>query len=533
MNTKYQNKISNNLKFSNIKTVNNSAFFNKEQSLNGSIEVRGSIAQNLEKSIEHLKRKSFNLSFFSYDLEGLKTNIKNKKLTESKIKTNASQKVSQPSSFYNTIIAFSSILKGMVLTSSKSNLKNFNPKAFSIDDANLQASETLGPEFKYAPSPKMERNGLFMTLNSAKDFFYCLNNALISLNKGGGKGRLNTFIHSSDATLIKDNNKLNLYKIRHYLNLITKFDFNLATSYYDYFQFTKSNKYLFKMQKAAELLKIAFLTKGCLISKPIFNIVYPQNSILNEEKELNLLNYKDNNSKKTKIIIHLFYYVKTRRLVNKTSTSLILPSNLIEAKTSQNTNSLVVPSTTLESVSLNIKTGNGFMDQVENKYITTIFDDKFNYLCDYLTKLFNAEIEFELIRLYRPYQDSNILVQYLNSQSYNRKFIRIISILFKRMNTYKKIKFNIPSINGVKANIADDNTLLKEAVAFPSGVSGVNLKLAGRPMKEKVIPRFTVKRAQRGNFDRLNTKMIEKSMFTDKNKKGAFNFTVRLSHIFR
>ena len=76
-------------------------------------------------------------------------------------------------------------------------------------------------------------------------------------------------------------------------------------------------------------------------------------------------------------------------------------------------------------------------------------------------------------------------------------------------------------------------SLLNEDVSFPSGISGVNIKLAGRSVNEKIIPRFTVKRAQRGNFSRLNTKMIEKSMYTDKSKKGAFNFSVRLSHIFR
>lgn len=70
-------------------------------------------------------------------------------------------------------------------------------------------------------------------------------------------------------------------------------------------------------------------------------------------------------------------------------------------------------------------------------------------------------------------------------------------------------------------------------ISFPSRISGLNIKLAGRTVKEKVIPRLTVKRAQRGTLNRLNAKLIEKSMFTDKTRKGAFNFTVRLSHIFK
>ena len=38
---------------------------------------------------------------------------------------------------------------------------------------------------------------------------------------------------------------------------------------------------------------------------------------------------------------------------------------------------------------------------------------------------------------------------------------------------------------------------------------------------------------KRENFNKLNTKMNERSMFKDKTKKGSFNFTVRLSHIFK
>ena len=70
-----------------------------------------------------------------------------------------------------------------------------------------------------------------------------------------------------------------------------------------------------------------------------------------------------------------------------------------------------------------------------NKIILNKFNDKFSYLCDYLTKLFNSEIELELVRVYRPYQDSNILVQNLNTLSYFQKFIKITNRLFVLMST--------------------------------------------------------------------------------------------------
>ena len=97
------------------------------------------------------------------------------------------------------------------------------------------------------------------------------------------------------------------------------------------------------------------------------------------------------------------------------------------------------------------------------------------------------------------------------------------------MKIYKINKNKIASLLG-NNNTKTIGTLTS---SYPSGISGINIKLAGRPINEKIIPRLTVKRAQRGNFNRLNTKVTQISTFTDKSRKGAFNFTVRLSHIFR
>ena len=93
-------------------------------------------------------------------------------------------------------------------------------------------------------------------------------------------------------------------------------------------------------------------------------------------------------------------------------------------------------------------------------------------------------------------------------------------------------------LNGPFAPLSGDDTgttifPLGDKIAYPSGVSGVNIKLAGRTPTQKLIPRVAVRRAQRGNFSRLNSKMIEKSMCIDTSKKGSFNFTVKLSHVFR
>lgn len=318
-------------------------------------------------------------------------------------------------------------------------------------------------------------------------------------------------------------------RYRQYLNSLTNFNFKLSNSYYDYFHFNKSNnnKYFFALEKATNLLKLVFLSKGCLISKPIFNVVYNSSNIAEEIKNNNMPYTgavqcptlgKGKDSDKPKIIINLFYFVSfSTKKVEK---------------------------------------------------ITNIYNDKFLFLSEYLNKLFNCDVELNLVRLYLPYQDSNILAQYLNIGSFKKRFVYLASRLFRTVKIFKTnsganrgIKTTLPNGNilpscilngpfapilsppfinegigvaGVNDNTSPENGFVPNGtVAYPSGVSGINIKLAGRTPTQKLIPRVAVRRAQRGNFSRLNSKMIEKSMCVDTSKKGSFNFTVRLSHVFR
>ena len=217
----------------------------------------------------------------------------------------------------------------------------------------------------------------------------------------------------------KDNNTVE-QNIRHYLNLLTKFEYKLSNSYYDYFHFNKSNnnKYLFAMEKATNLLKLVFLSKGCLISKPIFNVVYSSNQI---EGEVTNINYITLSNDKPKVIINLFYFVN---FAFSNTKSLGLQSkrrNMYEAKLNSNLHFI------LNEVG-NFKDGQ----------ITTIYNDKFLFLGEYLNKLFNCDVELNLVRLYLPYQDSNILAQYLNIGSFKKRFVYLASRLFRTVKIFKK-----------------------------------------------------------------------------------------------
>jgi len=60
----------------------------------------------------------------------------------------------------------------------------------------------------------------------------------------------------------------------------------------------------------------------------------------------------------------------------------------------------------------------------------------------------------------------------------------------------------------------------------------MNVKLAGRLMTQSIRPRFTVQSLQEGSLARVKVHFIEKSRFTGKNKRGAFSFTITISHVF-
>lgn len=282
---------------------------------------------------------------------------------------------------------------------------------------------------------------------------------------------------------------INLYS---YINILSKFNSKLANNQFIFYNFNKgANKsisYIFLFNKAINILKLTFLSMGCLISRPIFKIVYTKNNLEKNYTE----SYLNNNNKK--IIIQLFYYVKYRKRYN-------------------------------------INSKDKFNSKLTYKNIYTRYSDKFEFLNDFLTNLFESEVELEVIRLNKPYYNSNILVQHLAIQSYKNRFVRLVSRLFRKMNIFYNKTKNFNNLNQLsKFNLLLDNNN-EYSDSFPSFLSGINIKLAGRTFKQKVIPKRTVKQTQKGVLSHEKVKFIEKSRFVGKTKRGSYSFTVTLGHI--
>ena len=251
---------------------------------------------------------------------------------------------------------------------------------------------------------------------------------------------------------------------------------------------------------AEKIIKYTFLSIGAFISKPVFTIYN-----INDSPKRNLslaYNYEDNLGGKTlrcrmpsnrKILIELFYYVKMPkyRLFNN-------------------------------FVSDNLNTDGGMLNNdvmpIRNDILNT-FSIKFQYLLKILGNLFNSDIELECIRLNKTYLDSNILVQDIAVKSFKYRFVKLTRKLFRAaniINPNKSYNFNLDNLTH-----------------FPSYLSGINIKLAGRSFKEKIIPRKTVKHAQKGTLTNVNIRLIQKSRFTGKTRRGSYSFTVILAHLIK
>ena len=154
-----------------------------------------------------------------------------------------------------------------------------------------------------------------------------------------------------------------------------------------------------------------------------------------------------------------------------------------------------------------------------------IYRNNITYLVKELSNIFKTDIDLELIQLKKSYHNSNILAQQLNLRSYKYRFVKLVSKLFKRLHIQKLDYTN-------NLNKTEGNSGLS-LFSSPSYLSGINIKLAGRTFRQRVVPRMTVKRIQKGSLTNVNVQFIDKARFTSKTRRGAYSFTVTLGHVFK
>lgn len=279
---------------------------------------------------------------------------------------------------------------------------------------------------------------------------------------------------------LKEMSKFNMLRkgIFIYYNKIIGFNFNNNT-----------NKLIKNIYK---LLAASFKSMYCLISKPVFIITPDKITIqlfyylfvpnLFKLKQINL--YKKNNKK--------YKYIKLFRNIKELN------------KKHQKFKIQISKYRKFKKTNINLL-------NLSSNVLTKVFFNKFQNLCNILSNLFKKPVELNLIRLHYPYFDSNILVNLLGIMINKIKLRIIIRKLFA--NTI------IKNLNNV--NLNRNNNII------PVFLSGINIRVAGRLLTQKVVPRKTVKTIIRGASARSKVNYLDVATYSNKNKRGAFSITVK------
>lgn len=303
---------------------------------------------------------------------------------------------------------------------------------------------------------------------------------------------------------------LNHQTLLPYLNSLTQFNKRLAKHQHVFYQFNKANNksLVFLFDKTSKLLNLTFLAMGCLMSRPIYKVIYSKKNL---EFEHNTALQNPSINFTPKILIDLSYFIRknqNRYLYNNVEVN----DNIIHISHPDNINSgLIDPVNTNDSL---------LADKVSQRNnILCKYNDRFQILTDCLNSMFKSEVELDLVRLHKVFYDGHILVQDIALKSYKFRFVKLVSRLFKRLHIQKvDYSNNLDKANGLSS---------------PSYLSGINIKLAGRTFRQRVIPRMTVKRIQKGSLTNVNVQFIDRARFTGKTRRGAFSFTITLGHVFK
>ena len=153
--------------------------------------------------------------------------------------------------------------------------------------------------------------------------------------------------------------------------------------------------------------------------------------------------------------------------------------------------------------------------ELSNKKFLNINLEKLEGLSAKLSKFFKKPIKLDLTQIYSISNNSQILAHILGKLGLKRKnsFTRIIG---------RFLKYNSNKIFFRKRISSRFATLL----------TGVYIKLGGRLMRGKIVPRRTVKKIQYGSLARSKSNYITEARCTQKNKRGSFSFTVSIGHKF-
>ena len=152
-----------------------------------------------------------------------------------------------------------------------------------------------------------------------------------------------------------------------------------------------------------------------------------------------------------------------------------------------------------------------------DKHFLDLNINKLQGLSAKLSNYFKKPVKFELTQLYSVSHNSQILINILGKLGLFRRnsFSRIVGRFLKHQSHKMMFRSNLNKFS-----------------RFATILTGVNIKLGGRLMRGKIVPRRTVKKIQYGSLARSKSNYVTTARLTQKNKRGTFSFTVSIGHKF-
>jgi len=273
------------------------------------------------------------------------------------------------------------------------------------------------------------------------------------------------------------------------------------------------NKDLFKINK---LLFYFFKSLNCLISKPVYlhtpdKVIVQLFYYLNipKKKVFRLFSILYFNSFRKKYLLKKSQIASLRKNSLKTRNKGVAISKIpfIKRKVRKAISRLRGKSDLERSLLFNLRKFN----------LAKVFTTKFKLIIEIITRKFNKPVVFQLIRLHHPYHDTNILANLLSLNIRNKR---------------KKSRIAINKIYSNKAIKTLNDPNLKSVNLIPAFLSGLNLKIGGRLMREPIIPRLTTKNFERGAISPGKVNYLDIATITKKNRKGAYSITIKSAQNF-
>ena len=329
--------------------------------------------------------------------------------------------------------------------------------------------------------------------------FSYLNNNQNNLSNSSNKNNFIIPIQNKNIPVVY-NNKLAPI-INQYIKSMTIFNMKNKGSIFSYssiigFNFLSKNNKLIK--NVYKFLSTSFYSMYCLISKPVF-VITPD-----------------------KIIIQLFYYLFIPNLFKyKIRNRKKFFNRLLKSKRAKSNRNFVNNQNKFRfsnkfKYKKIKKAQRKIFRKLSNISLINLYPNKFKKICLILSRFFKKPLELDLIRLHYPYNDSTILVNLLGIMINKIKIRIIIRKLFR------------------KAIIKNPNKLEnKNLTLLPSFLSGMNIRIAGRLLTQKVVPRMTVKTIRRGVLAKSKVNFSDVARLTKKNKRGAFSITISSGQNFK